>query len=144
MKLLHHPRHLLDRKFAVVGISMKPGFAPDERVSITPYIWGPPLRLEIVMFRSPDRADRFDLKRVIGLPGEKISWKGSYIWIQDAPFDENYVTHRAPVPGEVLQTVTLRDQDYFVVGDNRLYSIDSRYYGPVNRLDILGRVLPPA
>ena len=74
--------------------------------------------------RCPDAKERFELKRVVGLPGERVSWRGHEIRV-----NENY-------PGS--QTLQLADQEFFVAGDNRSQSRDSRAYGPVHASDILG------
>ncbi len=103
-------------------------------------------REEVVVFRYPKNPSVYYIKRVIGLPGEKIeiSHKEVKIFNKDNPngfvLDETaYLSPSEETMGE--ETVNLSDQEYFVMGDNRKYSSDSRSWGPVPKYDIIGKVL---
>ena len=111
-----------------------------------------PRRGDIVVFKYPDEPDRDFIKRVIGLPGETIELRNKKIYINGKPLDEPYVHFLTPPPSE-FQEVTSSDlretyppatvpQDaYFVMGDNRDNSQDSRYWGFLPRGNIKGKAL---
>jgi signal peptidase I len=136
--LLERSRNLFARKFQVQGMSMEPAFKSGDWVKIHPYIWGPPIRREVVALRPPHAVDRLELKRVIGLPGETVSWRGCDLWINNHLLEEPYAIKKPTVPGDEMESIELGLGEYFLAGDNRLYSQDSRLYGPVRKLDILG------
>lgn len=123
---------------------MEPAFAAGSTVVISPvsFIWRPPRRGEVIGLYSPEDKERFELKRIVGLPGEAVSWKGGLIWINGQPLLESYAIATSAIPGEEPRRLELGPGEYFVVGDNRLYSRDSRLYGPVWLTDIVGQVLP--
>ena len=106
------------------------------------YWWTAPARGDLVAIRAPDSSKRLELKRIIGLPNETVSYGNGTFQINGVPLDEPYARMPVPVPGdEERQVVRLGAEDYFVAGDHRLYSRDSRQYGPVRRSAILGKVL---
>ena len=109
-------------------------------------LWRNPHRQQIVIFKPPYAPNQTDLiKRVIGLPGETIDIHDGSVWINGKRLEENYTTGSTKVPyhSELLSPfpglplVVPKDQ-YFVMGDNRGNSYDSRYWGCVPRNDILG------
>ena len=77
------------------------------------------------------------IKRVIGMPGETIAIKKGKIYINDKVIDDEYAY------GETsdYNKVTLRDDEYFILGDNRLISKDSRYFGPIKDNEIKGKIV---
>jgi signal peptidase I len=108
-------------------------------------------RGDVVVFKYPDEPDRDFIKRVIGLPGETIEMKAKKIYINDQPLDEPYVHFLEPV-GDAQEVISydLRENYlktvipqgfYFVMGDNRDNSQDSRYWGFLPRSYIKGRAL---
>lgn len=81
------------------------------------------------------------IKRVIGLPGDTLTLANDQVVVNGLALAEPYV-HGAPTMcAQVCGTVTLGPGQYFVLGDNRTQSYDSRYFGPVNEQDILGHVI---
>lgn len=110
-------------------------------------LWRDPKRRQIIIFRPPyGKPDQPDLiKRVIGLPGDKIDIHNGSVWINGAKLPENYTTGPTEVPPhyEMLPSfqgvpLTVPENQYFVMGDNRGNSYDSRYWGCVPRSAILG------
>jgi len=103
-------------------------------------------RQRTIVFRFPLDADKFFIKRVIGLPGEKIEVGNGQVKIYNSQSpdgfildEKEYLGRSAKTSGEV--TITLKDDEYFVMGDNRLHSSDSRSWGPIGKEDVIGEVL---
>lgn len=103
-------------------------------------------RGDVVVFRYPKNPSTFYIKRIIGLPGEKIEIsKGkTKIYNHENPngfiLDESgYLSPSEETSGEEIKQLT--DEEYFVMGDNRKYSSDSRSWGPVPKYDVVGKVL---
>lgn len=138
-------RTFLFQPFLVHGASMEPTFADGEYLLIDEisYSFRQPERGEVVVFRFPQNESQFFIKRIIGLPGETVQLRGGVVWIVNSVnpngmrLTEPY-SRRPESSGET--TITLGDKEYFVLGDNRAVSYDSRRWGPVPRRDIIGRV----
>jgi signal peptidase I len=103
-------------------------------------------RQTVVVFRYPKNPDTFFIKRIIGLPGEKIEVKnGSYkIFNKEnpdgfSPDESAYLAKNTKTTGDMV--IMLKDNEYFVMGDNRAFSSDSRAWGPVTDDNISGEVL---
>ena len=102
-------------------------------------------RQRVVVFRYPLNPQKFFIKRVIGLPGEKVQIKDNKITIFNQEHPDGFVLdEKSYIPTSNItkgdETITLSDNQYFVMGDNRLYSSDSRVWGPVPKEDIIGAV----
>jgi len=101
-------------------------------------LWRNPKRQQIVIFKplfAPDQPDY--VKRVIGLPGDTVDVHDGAVWINGQKLSENYTIGRSE-PGDWKLPFTVPDKSYFVMGDNRGNSYDSRFWGPVPRNDIIG------
>ncbi len=142
-------RYFLIQPFYVKGASMEPNFHDHEYLIIDEisYRFNPPKRGEIVVFRYPRDPQEYFIKRIIGLPGEKVELKDGKIMIynQDNPDGffllEPYLPDGTKTYGGLGQEqVELEEGEYFVMGDNRNSSKDSRSFGPVDRSFITGRV----
>ncbi len=130
--------------FVVDGESMHPTFGNlnylivDEIV----YAFTSPARGDVVVFRYPVDPTVYYIKRIIGLPGETVSINRGAVTITQT--DGTKITLAEPyVVGEdatYSKSVTLRAGEYFVLGDNRPNSSDSRVWGPLPKKDIVGRV----
>ena len=93
-------------------------------------------RLDIIVLDEEKDNEKI-IKRVIGLPGETVAIKKGKIYINDKVIDDKYVY------GETsdYDKVTLEDDEYFILGDNRLISKDSRYFGPIKENEIKGKIV---
>ena len=100
-----------------------------------------PIRGEIIVFRFPDpnpnNRKRDFVKRVIGVPGDKIAILNGVVWVNGEPLDEGYLRFRDAFN---LDERVLKERHYFVLGDNRTGSNDSRAWGAVPEENILGKV----
>jgi len=109
-------------------------------------LWRNPRRLQIVIFKPPFDLTQPDyVKRVIGLPGETVDVHDGAVWINGRKLVEKYTIGRTEAPTKYQLTVPygglpykVPENCYFVMGDNRENSLDSRYWGCVPRNDILG------
>lgn len=109
-------------------------------------LWRNPHRQQIVIFKPPYDTSLPDyVKRVIGLPGETVDVHDGAVWINGKKLEENYTMGRTEPPSKSSLIgnfpglpYTVPENCYFVMGDNRENSLDSRYWGCVPRNDILG------
>ncbi len=127
----------------VEGLSMAPTFRPGIRVYTAP-ITTPLERGDIVLI--DDGRQDYAMKRIVGMPGETVHlWRG-YVFINRKMLREPYLSkHTYTFPDEMAGTFVfeLGEEQYFVLGDNRECSSDSRAYGPVDRKHIKSRVPSP-
>ncbi|HEX3797738.1 MAG TPA: signal peptidase I [Verrucomicrobiae bacterium] len=128
----------------VVGVSMVPTLGEHNHYLLN--LWAfrnrDPQREEIVVIRDPGDHG-LSVKRIIATPGESILFKEGQVYVDGKKLDEKYLlprTHTFTYSQAKEQFITCGKGQYFVLGDNRLRSIDSRSYGPVSREDILGLV----
>ncbi|MAS33152.1 MAG: signal peptidase I [Anaerolineaceae bacterium] len=133
-------------RFYVDGRSMQPNFYTGQRVIVSRvnYMLTEPERGEIIVFESPDRPgiDAPLIKRVIGLPGEHVEIIESQVFIDGQLLDEPYINDA--IWRSSCRTDTewdLNTGQYFVMGDNRNNSRDSRCFGPVEREHVIGEAL---
>ncbi|MFA6603616.1 MAG: signal peptidase I [Patescibacteria group bacterium] len=139
-------RYFLIQPFYVKGASMEPNFYDHEYLIIDElsYRLHEPVRGDIVVFRYPNDPRQFFIKRVIGLPGDRVVVSGGQVTIYDAAhpdgwlLDESAYLGALRTPGE--KDVTLGAGEFFLMGDNRSASLDSRVFGPVSRPFVVGRV----
>jgi len=134
-------RYFLFQPFIVKGQSMEPNFENGNYLIIDElsFRFRDPRREEVVVFRYPRNPSQRFIKRIIGLPGEKIEIKAGSIMVNDQILDESeYLPFGLQTPGNIQ--ISLNENEYFVLGDNRISSFDSRQWGPLPRKNIIGRV----
>jgi signal peptidase I len=134
--------------YVVQGASMEPTFDDWHYLIIDrlSYDFSEPRRGDVIVFDLPSNTGRALIKRVIGLPGETISIAGNAIVVYNAEHPEGLTLaepYLSPgnLGGYTNTRTTLREDEYFVLGDNRRVSSDSRVWGVLPREDIVGRVL---
>lgn len=138
-------RYFLFQPFLVKGQSMDPSFHNNDYLIIDQisYRFRVPKRGEVIVFKYPDNPSQRFIKRIIGLPEETIEIKDGQVIIaqndKTQVLDEsNYLLPSLRTPGDLR--VTLAENEYFVLGDNRKLSADSRSWGPLLKKHIIGRV----
>lgn len=136
-------RYFLIQPFYVKGASMEPNFYDHEYLVIDEisYRFNQPQRGDIVVFKYPKDIKQYFIKRVIGLPGEKVRVADGGIYINGNKINEAYLSSETEtvLPLRGYGDVTLAPDEYFLLGDNRTQSLDSRIFGPVKRDFIIGR-----
>ena len=141
-------RFFVAAPYLVSGDSMKNTFLNHDYLIVDrlSYRLETPQRGDVVIFKLPTNTGETLIKRVIGLPGDTVSFNGTTVTIANAAhpkgfqLSEPYLTP-ANLGGVVGQTITLAPDHYFVMGDNRKVSYDSRSWGTLPGDDIIGRVL---
>lgn len=163
-------RIFLFQPFFVQGSSMEPNFSDGQYLIISefgykqirasfPWLWewspsNPVIipdfrnlsRQDSVVFRYPKNPDQFFIKRLIALPGESIEIKNDRVWIYNAEKPEGFVLDESVYRHENstladMPKQKMTEDEYFVMGDNRDASYDSRFFGPVKKEYMMGRVL---
>lgn len=136
-------RTFIAQPFLVSGASMEATFHNGNYLLIdeVTYYFREPLRGEVVVFKYHSDAEEYFIKRIIGLPGETLTIADSTITISqpgkdDISLNEPYIKEAMRTFGE--RRVTLGEGEYFVMGDNRANSFDSRNWGPLKEQDIVG------
>jgi len=137
-------RMFIAQPFIVSGASMDDTFHSGDYLIVdqVSYHFNQPKRSDIVIFRYPEDPSKFFIKRVIGVPGDTLSIDGNVITItneanpEGAALNEPYIKSMTT---STRLTTTLAEQEYFVMGDNRDQSSDSRVWGVLNEDEIIGR-----
>lgn len=141
-------RYFLIQPFYVKGASMEPTFSDSQYLIVNEidYRFNNPKRGDVIVFRYPNDPQEFFIKRVIGLPNETIKIEnGQVIIINDQNpnglvLKETYLPEGLTTFNLTNNSLKLYDNQYFVMGDNRNASKDSRSFGPVNKDLIIGKV----
>jgi signal peptidase I len=137
-------RFFIFQPFIVKGASMEPNFREGDYLIVDEisYRFREPKRGEVVVVKSPLSPSRF-IKRIVGLPGEKIEIKEGKIFVEKEgkiqALKEPYLTNLNFDNREYR--FELKENEYLILGDNRNFSLDSRYFGPINKKLIVGRVV---
>ncbi len=154
-------RAFLFQPFFVQGSSMEPNFDDGEYLVISEFgykqttipvadIKTTPFRelgrQQPIVFRFPKDPSQYFIKRVIGLPGEAVEIRGGRVYIYNAVHPDGYALDESAYLDPAVKTSDMKktavaESQYFVLGDNRSFSYDSRAFGPIDRTAVIGRVL---
>ena len=138
-------RYFIFQPFFVKGQSMEPDFQDGDYLIIDEisYRFSDPQRGDVIVFKPPSSPSQRYIKRIIGLPEETVEIKEGKVMISkdgDSWFlKESYLSDYVETPGNI--EVLLSNNEYFVLGDNRLASFDSRQWGALPEENIIGRVI---
>jgi signal peptidase I len=138
-------RLFIAQPFIVQGASMQPSFETGQYLIVDQlsYHFEEPERGEVIIFRHPRTPSTFLIKRIIGLPGETVSLTNDSIRITSEAYPEGFIVDEPYITDinkqNVPMTITLDDDEYFVLGDNRSASSDSRVWGPLEEHFIVGK-----
>jgi len=132
--------HFTVQNFLVDGPSMQPGLHTGEYVLVNKlaYTFHGPERGDVIVFELPQDTSENLIKRVIGLPGDKLVLTQNTVTVDGVTLKEPYIS--AP-ENDQAQTLTVPPNNYFVLGDNRPVSDDSRDWGFVPKDDIIGKAV---
>ena len=129
----------------IKGLSMDPNFADGEFLltdKVT-YRFREPERGDVIVFEAPGTNGDELIKRILGLPGDKVSLREGDVYLNSKFLDENYISDSVQTLGSAFledgQEVTVPSNQYFVMGDNRVASSDSRTWGFITKDAITGR-----
>ena len=126
------------RLYVIPSASMLPTLVPGDHIVVTPYRFhGTPRRGDVIVFHSTHAADQLTIKRVIGIPGDLIETRAGRIVISGHAISEPYVAAQA-TNGSIAPQIVPADS-YFVLGDNRADSLDSRSWGALPRSRVVGQ-----
>jgi len=141
-------RYYLIQPFYVKGASMEPNFYDHEYLIINEisYRFNDPVRGDIIVFKYPKNPQEYFIKRIVALPNEKIQVKDGQVIIYNDTYPEGAILEEKYLDEDIKtysiseDIITLGDNEYFVFGDNRTSSKDSRSFGAVDRSFIIGKV----
>jgi signal peptidase I len=137
-------RLFIAQPYIVSGASMEPTFETGQYVLVDElsYHFSQPERGQVVIFKYPKDTSVSFIKRIIGLPGETVVLSGTSVTIKNSAHPDGFTLNEPYVApenqSENYMTVTLGPNEYWVMGDNRRESSDSRSWGPVPANDIIG------
>lgn len=139
-------RYFIIQPFYVKGASMEPNFHDKDYLIINEfaYRFNEPERGDIVIFKNPRNPKEFFIKRIIGLPIEKIKIYDNKVYLYNSEYSEGNIIEELYLPegrdtrgNEIIE---LKGNEYYVLGDNRDHSLDSRTFGPIAKDSIIGKV----
>ncbi len=138
-------RKFIFQPFIVSGSSMEPTYYTGDYLIIDElgYRFSEPNRGDVIVFSYPQNPEQKFIKRIIGLPGETIEIKGGKVFVQQK--EKNFELQELYLPPSSMtieeKRLSLGSEEYFVMGDNRMASYDSRKWGALPKDKIIGRVL---
>ncbi len=136
-------RMFVAQPFIVDGASMDPTFRDKQYLIVDEltYRFTPPERGSVIIFKYPNDPSKYFIKRIIGLPGETVKIDNGQVTVINLARPEGFVLTEPYVVFKKADSSTLKlsNDEYFVMGDNRLGSADSRMWGPVPKTDLIGR-----
>ena len=135
--------HFVGQRTQVQGSSMEPTLSTEDNLIVDKlsYRFHDPERYDIIVFPFLRQEETFYIKRIIGLPGETVQVIDGYVYIDGEQLDEHYGNELMENPGIAAEPLMLEEDQYFVLGDNRNHSSDSRdpSVGVIRRENLLGR-----
>jgi len=153
-------RTFVVQAFKIPSGSMVPTLTIGDHILVTKFLYdikipfwdmilikfSPPQRGDIIVFKFPEDESKDFIKRVIGLPGDTVEVRNKRVWVNGELLVENYIQHVDPAilphqaqPRDNLGSITIPADSYFVMGDNRDQSLDSRFWGYVRLEKIKGK-----
>lgn len=129
----------------ISGASMEPNFHNGEYILTNKIVFKfkEPVRGDVIVFRSPKDKEVDYIKRIIGLPGDVVKLENNTFYVNDQKVEEPYEPEGMSIYGgsylEEGQEISVPEDTYFVVGDNRPHSSDSREFGPIAKEDFIGQ-----
>jgi len=144
--LLFLALHASAQVLPLVGPSMQPGLHTDERILVNAlaYSLHGPARGDVIVFHPPILPNDSYIKRVIGLPGDTITITLNNVYVNGCQLNEPYIaadTSGAERNINPRANIHLGPDQYWVMGDNRINSEDSRAFGPITRSEIVGQAI---
>ncbi|WP_191561737.1 signal peptidase I [Metabacillus idriensis] len=137
-------RYFFFAPIVVDGLSMMPTLQDQDRMIVNKigYKIGEPDRFDIVVFHATEEKDY--IKRVIGLPGDRVEYRDDTLYINGKAYEEPYLEEYKNdlIDGPLTEPFTIEEVPegkLFVMGDNRRYSKDSRHIGPVSQKEVMGQ-----
>ena len=132
------------QNFNIEGHSMEPSLHDQELILVDKwtYLFHPPSRGDVIVFIAPPQPSQDYIKRVIGIPGDMITIQNTTVIVDGVPLKETYVDPRnqgSTFEDRHIVNMVVPPNDYFVLGDNRANSSDSRVWGFVPKQNIIGR-----
>ena len=132
------------QNFNIQGMSMEPTLHDQELILVDKwsYLFHAPTRGDIIVFVAPPHHDQDYIKRIVALPGDTISIRDTTVIVDGVTLHETYVDPNRqgnPYAYKTISNMVVPPNDYFVLGDNRVGSSDSRDWGFVPRANIIGR-----
>jgi signal peptidase I len=130
-------------RFVVDGPSMQPTFHTGQFIIVSRvnYLLGDPQRGEVVVFHYPNNPTQDYIKRVVGLPGDTVEIRETLVYVNGELLNEPYINEPCQPSNCRDNSWTLGEDEYFMMGDNRNHSRDSREFGPVKRQFLVGEAL---
>lgn len=136
-------RIFIAQPFIVSGASMEPTFHNGEYLIVDQlsYHFKNPKRGDVIIFKYPNDPSVFFIKRIVGIPGETIEMQNGKTFIKNETLPGGFRVEEPYIKEETNDTfaITLGENEYFVMGDNRMHSSDSRVWGPLKQKFIIGK-----
>lgn len=132
--------HFTVQNYQIDGTSMTNTLQNGQFVLVNKvaYLFHAPERGDVIVCHEPDEPERDVIKRIIGIPGDKVTLNSTDLWVNGVKLDEPYIREKY---NPQATTFMVQPNQYFVMGDHRLDSKDSRYFGPVPRDYIVGKAV---
>lgn len=140
-------RFFVAEPFIVSGHSMDPTFNDKQYLIINKltYLYDSPKRGEVIVLKNPHNDKEFFIKRIVGLPGDMVYFENGKVFIKNSQNPQGQALNEFYLPKNLITTgspavIALKSKEYFVLGDNRPASNDSRSWGVLPESDIVGKV----